>query len=102
MSKHIYTLLNLEESPALVPIVQPGRPNFSICRKNCLKAKVSIGMLGLQMPQKLQSKSLKQKKNYSDQKKMHFQTAKIFNNCATPLRDIFEVAVKNNVISENA
>ena len=47
LGKHIYTLRTLEESLALVPIVQPGRPNFSICRKSCLKAKVLIGILGL-------------------------------------------------------
>lgn len=31
----------------------------------------------------------------------NFQTAKTFNNCATPLRQVFEVALKNNVIQEN-
>ena len=29
------------------------------------------------------------------------QTAKTFNNCVTPLRGVFEVAVKNNVIHKN-
>ncbi|MCW8693130.1 hypothetical protein OQH45_19825, partial [Acinetobacter baumannii] len=31
----------------------------------------------------------------------NFQTAKTFNNCVTPLRGVFEVAVKNNVIRKN-
>ena len=30
-----------------------------------------------------------------------FQTAKTFNNCATPLRGVFDIAVKHKVISEN-
>ena len=31
----------------------------------------------------------------------NFQTAKTFNNCATPLRGVFELAVKHNQISVN-